>query len=115
MYAYNRDLAALELCYADLCRELARHESVTCLVPDDSHAEKIVVLSGLPREQFPIASIPDIWIRDFAPIPVHGGFVGFRYAPRYTSRKLNQATEGAARRLLPEASPATRIEVVLEG
>jgi len=117
MYAYSRDLAALELCYADLCRELARHERVECFVPSAAHAELMVRLSGLSPEHFPIEPIPDIWVRDFAPIPVAGGFVRFRYAPRYTRRELSEQIESAVARgsLTGGAHCVTAEDVALEG
>ena len=116
MYAYNRDLAALELLYADLCRELARYDSVECLVPDAAHAEKMARLSGIGPEHFPLGTIPDIWIRDFAPIPVTGGLVRFRYAPRYTRREINAQIESAVRRHFGRCGqPVSAEDVALEG
>jgi agmatine/peptidylarginine deiminase len=96
MYVYNDDLAALELCYADFAIEVARADEVECFVPDEAHAEKMARLTGLDIETFPQASLPDIWIRDYAPLRGADGWVKFRYRPAYSKDKLNRNIDAAA-------------------
>ena len=81
MEVYDLLLPELEHFYAGFVRELARYEDVACLVPDAARAEGMMRLSGLGPEHFPLARIPDIWIRDFAPLCARGSFVRFRYDP----------------------------------
>lgn len=81
MELYGRFLPELEYFYADFLRELARYDEVACLVPDAARAEKMMRLSGLGAERFLRASIPDIWVRDFAPLCTRGEFVRFDYEP----------------------------------
>jgi agmatine deiminase len=90
MEAYARFLPELEYFYADFLRELARWEDVACLVPDAARAEKMMRLSGLGPDCFPRAAIPDIWIRDFAPICARGEFVRFDYEPALDSKTTNR-------------------------
>ena len=97
MYVYNENLAALELFYADFAREIARYDDVCCLVPDEASAEKMARLTGLEIDAFPPVPIPDIWIRDFAPIPTTGGYVKFRYDPPYAPKKVSRLVEAAFR------------------
>jgi agmatine deiminase len=116
MYAYNQDLAALELFYADLCREIARHDELSCLVPDEAHAKKMVRLSGLDAGCFPKASLPDIWIRDFGPLVATDRYVKFRYAPAYSRKRFNAEVDAAARDYLSrQAVPMHCEELALEG
>jgi agmatine deiminase len=116
MYAYNRDLAALELLYADLCREIDRYDELSCLVPDDAHVEKMVRLSGLDAATFPKAGVPDIWIRDFAPLAAEDRYVKFRYEPSYTRKRLNAEVDAAAREYLSrEDLPLDCEDLALEG
>lgn len=116
MGAYERFLSELELFYADFVRELARHEQVACVVPDAAHVEKMVRLSGLGPEFFPQASLPDVWIRDFAPLPTHGRFVKFRYQPPYVNQRLNRQVEEAVLALLAELGiPIRRVKIALDG
>lgn len=116
MYAYNRDLAALELFYAELCRTLAEAETVACVVPDPASVEKMVRLSGLPAACFPVGELPDLWVRDFAPIPTLSGPVKFRYDPLYTSSKLNRKVDEGFRRYLRRRDVSFRsVDLALEG
>ncbi len=117
MYVYNEHLAALELFYADLLRELCKYEErVTCLVPDPAHAEKMARLSGAPLEVFRVASLPDVWIRDFAPLPMHDGYVKFVYNPLYSRKKFNRQVDAALLAHLAEQGLAVRSSpIVLEG
>lgn len=95
MYVYNRDLSELELFYADFVTEIARHDAVRCLVEDEGQARKLERLSGLGPGVFRLAPVPDIWIRDFAPIPSTRGGIKFRYAPPHGTKKLNRAIDAA--------------------
>lgn len=62
------------------------------------------------------ATIPDIWIRDFAPLPAHGRFVKFHYQPPYVSARLNDLVEEAALVLLAERGiPIRRVGIALDG
>jgi agmatine deiminase len=116
MATYNRHLAALELFYADFCRDLSRHETVTCVVPDAPSVEKMVRLSGLAPESFVLDTIPDIWIRDFAPIPSASGGIKFRYDPLYTSRRLNREVDESFRDYLRRHDVRFQTsEICLEG
>lgn len=116
MYVYNRDLAALELLYADLCREIARHDGLSCLVPDDACVEKMVRLSGLDAAAFPKAGFPDIWIRDFAPLAATDRYVKFRYAPSYSRKRFNDEVDAAAREYLSRPGVPLHCEdLALEG
>lgn len=116
MEAYDQFLPELEHFYAGFVRELARHEDVACLVPDAARAERMMRLSGLGPDHFPRAWIPDIWIRDFAPICARGRSVRFRYDPPYVSKALNQEVSQAFAALLGLRRIATRREsVALEG
>lgn len=116
MFAYNRDLAALELFYADLCRTLAEAEQVSCVVPDRASVEKMGRLSGLPPDRFPVGELPDLWVRDFAPIPTLSGSVKFRYDPLYTSRKLNRQVDESFRAYLrAHEVPFRTVDLALDG
>jgi agmatine deiminase len=95
MYVYNRDLSDLELFYADFVAELARHDTITCLVGDEGQARKLERLSRLGPGVFQVAPIPDIWVRDFAPFVSSRGAIKFRYAPAHISKKLNRAIDAS--------------------
>ena len=87
MYVYNEHLAELELFYADFLRELVRYDRVVCLVESEAQARKMQRLSGIESDGvFRIARIPDIWIRDFAPLAGARGGIKFRYAPSVGGR-----------------------------
>src|SRR5262245_22293053 len=95
MGGYDAMLSELEAFYAEFMRELARFEDVACLVPDAARAERMMRLTGLGPDYFPRARIPDIWIRDFAPISTRGAFVRFEYdpyaAPKAANRRVSHA------------------------
>lgn len=90
MEYYNDDLTELELFYADFLMEIAKSDRVRCLVPDQVHAEKMARLTQLDLSNFGIATIEDIWIRDFAPIQSEKGYLKFTYNPSYNSQFFNQ-------------------------
>jgi agmatine deiminase len=116
MEAYDRFLPELEHFYADFVRELSRHEDVACLVPDAARTEKMMRLSGLGAEHFPHAWVPDIWIRDFAPICARGPFVRFDYEPPYVAKAINRQVSRAFGALLGLRRIATRrVSLALEG
>lgn len=116
MYAYNAELAALELLYADLVRELSLREDVACLVPAAPDAEKMARLSGLSPECFPVVRLPDIWVRDFAPVAALPASVKFRYRPLYSDAKLNAAIDEAFLAYLDKIGAPVRLDdLVLEG
>ncbi len=90
MEYYNDNLTELELFYADFLMEIAKYDQVTCLVPDQVHAEKMARLTQLDLSNFGLAMIEDIWIRDFAPIQSEEGYLKFTYNPSYNSQFFNQ-------------------------
>jgi agmatine/peptidylarginine deiminase len=114
MELYGRFLPELEYFYAELLRELARHEEVACLVPDAARAEKMMRLSGLGAEHFLRASLPDIWIRDFAPLCTNGEFVRFDHEPSADPRAA-RACRAFAAHLGERRIPARREPIALAG
>lgn len=116
MEVYDEFLPELEYFYADFVRELARYEDVACVVPDAARAEKMMRLSGLGPDHFPRARIPDIWIRDFAPICARGTSVRFRYDPPHAPRTRGRDLSNAVGALLGlRRIPSRRDDLALEG
>ena len=116
MEAYAPLLPDLERFYAAFMRELARYEDVACLVPDAARAERMMRLSDLGPDHFPCARIPDIWIRDYAPICTRGSFVRFRYDPPRVSKAVNREVTQSFAALLALRRVATQRETLaLEG
>lgn len=116
MHAYSADLAALELLYAEFTRELSVRDDVVCLVPSPADAEKMARLAGLPTDRFPIAPVPDIWVRDFAPVAGVSVALKFRYRPLYSDAKLNAAVDEAFLAYLAQLGlPVARAGIALEG
>src|SRR5262245_58235768 len=91
--AYNDALADLQVFYRDFLRELAHHEHVLCVVPDERDAEGLAAATGLPDGSFFVAPIDDIWVRDFAPLACEGGFAKTRYDPEYAETAHSRAVE----------------------
>lgn len=90
MNYYNDSLAELELFYADFLVEIAKHDTVICLVPNKGHVEKMVRLTRLDTSIFCIAEVEDIWVRDFAPIQSEQCYIKFIFNPAYESKLNNE-------------------------
>lgn len=90
MNYYNEFLAELELFYADFLVEIAKHDWVTCIVPNQAYVEKMVRLTGLNEKKFDIALVEDIWVRDFAPIQSEQCYIKFVFNPTYESKSNNE-------------------------
>lgn len=112
MEAYAPRLPELERFYAAFMHELARFEDVACLVPDAVRAARMMHLSGLGPDHFPRARLPDIWIRDFAPLCTRGRFVRFRYTPPHASLSVHRGVADAFAALLALRRVATRRETL---
>jgi agmatine/peptidylarginine deiminase len=70
----------------------SRHpDDAFLVVIDPSTHEKIG--ARFPEGSVLEGSIPDIWIRDFAPVRTMAGSFKFRYLPGYLDRKVAQAIE----------------------
>ncbi|MDJ0533139.1 MAG: agmatine deiminase family protein [Xenococcaceae cyanobacterium MO_207.B15] len=93
MKYYDEHLKELELFYADFLREIARYDRVICLVSDRANAEKMMQLTNLSNDFFPIAYIEDIWVRDFAPIQSVTSYLKFKFNPSYESKTNNKFIE----------------------
>ncbi len=76
----------------------------------------MVRLSGLPASCFAVGELPDLWVRDFAPLPTGAGPAKFRYDPLYTSRKLNRQVDESFRAYLRGRDVSFReIDLALDG
>ncbi len=93
MEYYERDLTELQLFYADLLEEIAKYDRVICIVSDRSHADKMMQLTNLSEDVFPIAYVKDIWVRDFAPIQSKSNYLKLKYNPTYDSQIDNEDIE----------------------
>lgn len=90
MEYYDEHLAELELFYANFVKEIAVSDRVICLVPDCTHAEKMIDLTGLGEDFFPISHVEDIWVRDFAPIQSASNYFKLKFNPAYDSQVDNE-------------------------
>ena len=90
MEYYDENLTELELFYADFLQQIAKYDWVTCLVPDMTHAKRMMHLTNLSEEIFLISETEDIWVRDFAPIQTKFSYLKLKFNPTYESKVNNQ-------------------------
>jgi agmatine deiminase len=90
MNYYNELLAELEFFYANFLVEIAKYDTVTCIVANQASMEKMVRLTGLNEEKFDISLVEDIWIKDFAPIQSEQCYIKFIFNPQYESKLNNK-------------------------
>jgi agmatine/peptidylarginine deiminase len=75
-----------------------------------------VIADRLPAENLLPGSIPDIWIRDFAPVRTAAGIFKFRYQPAYLDAHHARTIDDAFMRWSDSVGlEAERIDLVLDG
>lgn len=106
--------------FDDLVEFLARlikagHPDDQMLVVIDPETRREVG-DRLPRDNLVEGSIPDIWIRDFAPVRTTQGSFKFRYLPAYLDKADAQAIERGFMRWLQSVGLAAEpVDLVLDG
>ncbi|MEM9998558.1 MAG: agmatine deiminase family protein [Bacteroidota bacterium] len=92
-----------------------RAPSDTVLILADSPTA-LQLRRRLPQSRIISADVPDIWVRDFAPIQTRAGLFKFRYAPSYLSRRDARHIEDAFVRWLDSVGVRTEIvDLVVDG
>lgn len=117
MEYYDEHLSQLELFYADFMTEIARYDSVICLVPDRDRAKKMMQLTNLGSNFFPIAKVEDIWVRDFALIQSVNSYWKFKFNPSYESKTNNEYISSSFIKFVQqlEIDNLNSIDLCLEG
>jgi agmatine deiminase len=116
MLDYARNSKELEQVYVAFVAELARHERLGIIVPTREACARLVETTGLPEPVFEIAEIPDIWIRDFAPLQSSAGLIKFVYDPPYARADVSRAVDRGIARYFAERGVGLRhSSIVLEG
>ena len=117
MEYYDEHLSQLELFYADFMAEIARYDSVICLVPDRDRAKKMMQLTNLGSDFFPIAEVEDIWVRDFALIQSVNSYWKFKFNPSYESKTNNKYISSSFIKFVQqlEIDNLNSIDLCLEG
>ncbi|MEM7348347.1 MAG: agmatine deiminase family protein [Chloroflexota bacterium] len=83
------------------------------VVDEDTYPD---VADYLPSENLRIGHIPDIWIRDFAPIRTRAGNFQFRYTPQYLDRDESDWVETEFKRWFDETGLSVKsIPLILDG
>lgn len=99
--------------YAGFCER--RAPSDTFLILADAPTASLL-RRRLPESLVLTADVPDIWVRDFAPVQTRAGLFKFRYAPSYLPRRDARHIEQAFVRWLESAGVFVEpVDLVVDG
>jgi agmatine deiminase len=118
MEIYGPDLAELRSFYTAFAEEIARYDTVICLLPSEM---AVPANADAARVQWRSGQIGDIWVRDFAPLQATTGAIAFIYDPEYAPTRHSASVQRDLLRLLRTdpgfegLGPIARVDLRLEG